>query len=43
VETCGLFDALSVTVSVPVNVPLAVGRKLTKIVQLAFAANEDGH
>jgi len=30
---CGLFEALSTTVSVPVRVPSAVGVKLTMIVQ----------
>jgi hypothetical protein len=35
---CGLFDALSVSVSVPVRAPAAVGVNFTLIVQLAPAA-----
>jgi len=35
---CGLFEALSVTVSVPVREPLAVDVKVTLTVQLEFAA-----
>jgi len=37
----GLFDALSVMVTVPVRVPVVVGVKSTLIVQLAPAATED--
>ena len=35
---CGLFVALSVTVKLPLRVPVAVGAKVTLIVQLAPAA-----
>jgi hypothetical protein len=35
---CGLLDALSVSVSVPVRAPVAVGVNFTLIVQLAPAA-----
>jgi len=35
---CGLFEALSVMVSVPVREPLAVGVKVTLTVQLELAA-----
>ena len=35
---CGLFEALSVTVSEAVRLPVAVGVKVTLIVQLAPAA-----
>ena len=35
---CGLFEALSVIVSVPVRKPLAVGAKVTLTVQLELAA-----
>ena len=37
---CGLFGALSVSVSVPVRVPVAVGVNFTLIVQLTPAATE---
>ena len=37
---CGLFEALSVTASVAVRVPLAVGVKVTLTVQLDLAASE---
>ena len=37
---CGLPEALSVTLSTALRVPLAVGLKLTLIVQLALAASE---
>ena len=37
---CGLPLALSVTVKVPVRVPVVVGRKVTLIVHLAPAASE---
>jgi len=37
---CGLLEALSVSVSVPVRVPAAVGVNFTLIVQLAPAATE---
>jgi hypothetical protein len=40
VTTCGLPPASSVTVSVPVHVPLARGVKVTLNVQFAPAANE---
>jgi len=39
---CGEFGALSLTVSVPVRVPRAVGVKVTEIVQLSFAASVFG-
>jgi hypothetical protein len=39
---CGEFEALSLTVSVPVRAPRAVGVKVTEIVQLSFAANVFG-
>lgn len=39
---CGEFEALSLTVSVPVRAPTAVGVKLTEILQLSFAANVFG-
>jgi hypothetical protein len=39
-RVCGLPGPLSVIDSVPVRVPIAVGLKLTLIVQLAPAANE---
>jgi len=38
--TCGLLEALSVRVSVPVRVPAAVGVNFTLIVQLAPGATE---
>jgi len=37
---CGLFVALSVTVNVPLRVPVAVGVKVTLIVQFAPAATD---
>jgi hypothetical protein len=37
---CGDPDALSVTVSVPVRAPAAVGVKVTEIVQLPLAATD---
>jgi hypothetical protein len=37
---CGLPDALSVTLKAALRVPLAVGLKVTLIVQLALAASE---
>ena len=37
---CGLPEALSVTVSVPVREPAAVGVKVTLTVQLLLAARE---
>src|SRR5215471_11279542 len=37
-EVCGLFEALSLTVRVPVRVPAVVGVKVTEIVQLPPAA-----
>ena len=37
---CGLFEPLSVIVTVPVWVPVAVGVKVTVIVHLAAAAKE---
>jgi len=37
---CGLLEALSVSVSVPVRVPAAVGVNFTLIVQLAPAVTE---
>ena len=40
VAVCGLPLALSVTVKVPVRVPVVVGRKVTLIVHLAPAASE---
>lgn len=39
---CGLFDALSLTVSVPVSVPVVAGLKLTVIVHDPFAARVCG-
>jgi len=36
---CGLPDALSVTLKAALRVPLAVGLKVTLIVQLALAAS----
>jgi hypothetical protein len=39
---CGEFGALSLTVSVPVRVPRAVGVKVTEIAQLSFAASVFG-
>jgi hypothetical protein len=39
---CGEFEALSLTVSVPVRAPRAVGVEVTEIVQLSFAANVFG-
>jgi hypothetical protein len=36
---CGEFKALSLTVSVPVRVPSAVGVKVIEIVQLSFVAS----
>jgi hypothetical protein len=38
----GLFDALSVTVSVPVSVPVVAGLKVTVIVHELFAASVCG-
>lgn len=35
---CGVLDALSVTVNVPVRAPVTEGVKVTGIVQLVFAA-----
>jgi hypothetical protein len=40
---CGLFDALSVSVSVPVRLPATVGVNFTPIVQLPAAASELPH
>ncbi|HMC60697.1 MAG TPA: hypothetical protein VKJ01_16020 [Candidatus Solibacter sp.] len=40
VPLCGLFEALSVTTTVPVRVPVTVGTNDTLIAQLAAAANE---
>lgn len=37
---CGLFDALSVTVRVPVAAPVAVGLNVTLMLQELFAASE---
>jgi hypothetical protein len=37
---CGLLESLSVRVSVPVIAPVAVGVKVTSIVQLEFAASD---
>ena len=37
---CGLPLALSVTISVPVREPTAVGVKVTLMAQLEFAASE---
>lgn len=42
VALCGLFDALSLTVSVPVSVPVAAGLKVTVIVHEVFAARVCG-
>jgi hypothetical protein len=39
---CGLFDALSLTVSVPVSVPDDAGLKVTVIVHEALAASVCG-
>jgi hypothetical protein len=38
VTVCGLPAALSVTVTLPVLIPVAVGSKVTLMVQLALAA-----
>ena len=40
--TCGLFDALSTAVSVPVKVPCAVGVKFTVTVQVLIGAGSPG-
>lgn len=40
---CGLPPALSVTVSVPVRAPTAVGANVTLIIQFAFAASVAGN
>ena len=37
---CGLFEALSVIVMVPVRVPVVVGEEVTEIVQFRPAATE---
>jgi len=37
---CGLFEALSVMLNVPVRFPPAVGVKITLIAQFAFSATE---
>ena len=37
-ELCGLFDALSFTVNVPLSAPVTGGLNVTEIVQLDFAA-----
>ncbi len=37
---CGLFEALSLIVNVPVRAPTAVGLKLILIVHVAFAASD---
>ena len=42
IAVCGEFGALSLTVSVPVRAPRAVGVKVIEIVQLSFAANVFG-
>jgi hypothetical protein len=39
---CGLFDALSAKVSVPVSVPVVAGLKVTVIVHELFAASVCG-
>ena len=39
--TCGLFDALSVKVMLPVRVPVAVGLNVTLIVHVPAAATKD--
>jgi hypothetical protein len=39
---CGLFEALSLTVSVPVRTPSAVGVKVAEILQLPPAASVAG-
>ena len=39
---CGLLPALSLTVSVPLNVPVLAGANATEIVQLAPLASFDG-
>ena len=39
---CGLVPASSLIVSVPVRVPVAVGVKITEIVQLTFVASVSG-
>ena len=41
--TCGLPPALSLIVMEPVRVPVAVGVKVTFIVQVALIARELGH
>ena len=43
VTLCGLLEALSVTTTVPAFVPVAVGVKVTEIVQFAPAATEVPH
>jgi hypothetical protein len=40
---CGLLFALSVTVSVPVRLPVVVGVKVTLIVQFELAASDVPH
>ena len=40
VTVCGLVDALSVMVTAPFRVPVAVGVKVTEMVQVAPAASE---
>jgi hypothetical protein len=42
VAVCGLFDALSVTVSVPLNAPVVAGLNDTVIVQFALGARACG-
>lgn len=39
---CGVFGALSLTVSVPVRVPEAVGVKVTEMMQESFAPSGFG-
>lgn len=42
VAVCGVFDALSVTVNVPVSVPVVLGLNVTVIVHELFAASVCG-
>jgi hypothetical protein len=41
-DSCGEFDALSMTVKVPVRAPTAVGVNVTEIVQVSLVANVSG-
>jgi hypothetical protein len=39
---CGLPEALSLMLTLAVRLPVAVGLKVTEMVQVAFTANVDG-